>query len=84
MTADELQGRMMTLEAIAMTSLGLYMANSRNDPDMSLARGVLDYIRTMIDAKATGLSDDAGSAARSYADELLSQVLENLRTLRGG
>jgi hypothetical protein len=80
---EELSGRMMTLEIIAITTLGLYIANSRNDPDMALARGLLSYLRDMIDQKARELPDAAALSARSYADDLLSQVLESLKLLRG-
>jgi hypothetical protein len=81
---EELSGRMMTLEVIAITALGLYIANSRNDPDLTLARGLLDHLRNMIDQKARELPDAAALSARSYSDELLSQVLESLNVLRGG
>ena len=83
MSIDELTGRMVALEVIAMTALGMYLANSENDPDMALSRGVLDHMRELIAVKAEELSEVGRVAAIHYADDLLSQVLENLPGLRG-
>ena len=84
MTKEEMLGRMLVLEVIATTSLGLYLANSRNDPDMSKARDLLDFMRQMITSKSSDLSKSGANAANRYADELLSQALENLPRMRGG
>jgi len=83
MTADELTGRMLVLEVIAMASLGLYLANSKNDPDMGKARALLDFLRKMIADKAIELKESQRPEALRYSDDLLSQVLENLKALRG-
>lgn len=83
---DEIEGRMLVIEIMAMTSLGIVMASAGNDPDMSKARAVLDFIRSNIDGAARErLTTDASrDAAARYADDILSQALENLALLRGG
>ena len=83
---DETKGRMMVLEMLAMTSLGIVMASAGNDPDMSKARAILDFIRSTVGQRADeeGFSPEAKASARHYADDLLSQALENLKLLRNG
>jgi hypothetical protein len=85
MDAD-LEGKLLVTEIIAVSALGIVFASSGNDPDMSKARAVLDFIRANIGRAADErqFSDDAKFAAHHYADEVLSQVLENLHFLRGG
>lgn len=82
----KIEGRMLVLEVMAMSSLGLYLANAVNDPDMGKARAMLDYIRQMVSSRCAevGVDPDAAYEAGHYADDLLSQALENLRLLRGG
>ena len=80
----QLTGRLQAVETLAVASLGLYLANSSNDPDFSKSRSLLDFIRNFSNAKANDLEPEAADAARHHADDLLSQVLENLRLLRGG
>lgn len=82
MTSDT-EGRLAVLEVMSMTTLGLYLANSRNDPDLGKAIAFLDYLRSMVNQRCADLDEDAASSARHYADDLLSQALENLRALRG-
>lgn len=84
MTTEELRGRMSALEVIALTSLGLNLVNTGDDADLSRARAVLDHLRLMIDGRALAMSEEAGRAARTYGDELLSITLENLHLLRAG
>jgi len=79
----ELEGRLLALEVMAMSALGIYLSNSRNDPDMSKAIAFLNYLRQFIRDRASGLSEDARASADKWGDDLLSQVLENLRQLRG-
>lgn len=83
---DETKGRLMVVEMLAMTSLGIVMASAGNDPDLSKARAILDFIRSTVGerADAEGYSPAAKEAARHYADDLLSQALENLKLLRNG
>jgi hypothetical protein len=50
MSNDEIVGRIAALEVIAMTALGLHLANARNDPDHQRS-GVL--LATMRDALRT-------------------------------
>ena len=84
MTTDELHGRMAALEVIALTSLGLYLANASNDPDLGKARAVLGHLRMMIDGRAAVMPEAAACVARAHGDDLLSIVLENLRLLKAG
>ena len=41
-------------------------------------------MRSFIHEKSNGMPAEVAEAAKSHADDLLSQVLENLHTLRGG
>ena len=83
MTDDEISGRLVALEILATMSLGLYLANTRNDPDYSKARAILDHMKAAIRNQAQVLPAAAQMAAQQYGDHLLGTVLENLRALRG-
>lgn len=80
----DLKGRLVALEAFALTSLGLYLSNSRNDPGFEKARALLDFIRQTAAQEAEALDPDARRAALHHSDDLASRVLENLRLLHGG
>ena len=79
----EVSGRLVTLEVLAMTTLGLYLANSKNDPDFSKAKAMLDHLKASVHTQAQSLPPAAQRAAQKYADHLLGLVSENLRQLRG-
>jgi hypothetical protein len=83
---EELRGKLLVLEMLTMTSLGIVMASAENDPAMAKSRAILDYLRANVvrAADESGLSPEAKSSANQYADHILSQVLENLRLLRNG
>ncbi len=82
MNPDELAGRIVVLEIISMTTLGLYLANSANDPDFSRARALFASLRLTISERALTLPETEQAEAVAYADELLSQAFENLKNLR--
>ena len=83
MTNDEIAGRLVVLEVFAMTAFGLYLSNSRNDPDFSKAKELLDNTRAAVSSLANTLSPQAQSAAHVYANHLLSVLADNLKNLRG-
>jgi hypothetical protein len=83
MTSDEVSGRLVVLEVLSMMALGLYLANSRNDPDYSKARALLDHIRQTIAGQAQTLPLGTQTAAAKYADHLLETLFANLRQLHG-
>lgn len=83
MTNDEIAGRLVALEVFSMTALGLYLANSRNDPDYSIATAFIDHLRAAISSNAAVLPPGAKSAAEQYADHLVKVLAENVRQLRG-
>jgi hypothetical protein len=83
MTAEEITGRLVVLEVLSMTTLGLYLANSRNDPDYSKARALLDHIKQTIAGQVQMLPPSAQAAAAKYADHLVETLLANLRQLHG-
>lgn len=83
MSNDEIAGRLQVLEVFAMTTLALYMANSRNDPDYSKAFGLLDMMRGQVAELSTALPQGAQTAAKQYADHLTGLAKENLRNMRG-
>jgi hypothetical protein len=83
MTNDEIVGRLAVLEVLSMTALGLYLANARNDPDHEKATALLDHTRTAVANLAAALPPETQAAARQYADQLLSNLAQNIRVLRG-
>jgi hypothetical protein len=54
MPNEELSGQITALEVVAMTALGLYLANSRNDPDYQKAGALID-MRQSVEQKAHDL-----------------------------
>jgi hypothetical protein len=83
MSNEELMGRIAALEVIAMTSLGLCVANVRNDPDYQKARALLATMRDALNTQAATLPNEARDHASSYGNHLLDAVAKNLRVLRG-
>ena len=83
MTNDELAGRLLAVETIAMTALGLYLSNNRNDPDFQKSAALIEGIREAIAGNSRRLSNAAADHAISSGEELLAAVAENLRPLRG-
>ena len=82
---SELEGQIAVLEVVNVVTLGLYLANTKNDPNFERARALLDFIRDFALKKtAEDLpSPEARQAAARYTDSLLSQVLESVPHLRG-
>lgn len=75
----EIEGRMLVLEVVAMTSLA--MALDTSDPESAdVGRGVLYLIREAVDNKCEemGLSDQAASTAQTYVDELVQTAMHSL------
>ena len=83
MTNDEIAGRLKVLEVLNMTALGLYLANSKNDPDYSKAAALLDYIRASISAASVDLNPVGIQEAQRYANKLTEILASNLRNMRG-
>ena len=80
MTNDELAGRMLALEVITMTTLGLYLANNNvNDSDLSKARALFNFLEKTILQKAGTLPDAQQAEAVRYGDELLRQAFSSLQ-----
>jgi hypothetical protein len=82
MTEDEVSARLIVLEVFAMTGIALYLANSRNDPDHSKAKALLDHMKQTVQDSRFQSSGEKVTATR-YAAELADQVLQNLRALHG-
>jgi len=75
----EIEGRMLVLEVVAMTSLAMVLDTS--DPENAdIGRGVLYLIREAVENKCLELelSEDAASTARDYVDELLNTAMNSL------
>jgi hypothetical protein len=70
---SDMEGRMLVLEVVAMTSLALVLDTSGEDDGTAIGRSVLEMIRQAVDNKCgeMGLSEEASSTAQSYAEELL-------------
>jgi hypothetical protein len=83
MSNEELAGRICALEVIAMVALGMYLANSRNDPDYQKAGALIEHLRQSIAQKTHDLPLAARAHAVGYGNQLLDEVSQNLRALRG-
>ena len=81
MATEELAGRLCALEVIALTALGMYLSNSKNDPEKVDA--VMERMRGLIGVNAAELSHGARSYAIQYGNALLDMVSANLQALRG-
>lgn len=82
MTSDEMAGRLIVMEVMVMTSLGLYLANSRNDPDYSKAGALLEHMRQSVLTSRFQSPGEQAVAVR-YVDDLITQLTATLRSLRG-
>jgi hypothetical protein len=83
MSNEELVGRIAALEVIAMTALGLHLANARHDPDYQKSGEFLATMRDALDAQAASLPVEAQKHATRYGNFLLDAVAKNLPLLRG-
>jgi len=75
----EIEGRMLVLEVVAMTSLAMVLDTSEPD-NADIGRGVLYLIREAVENKCAEmeLSDDATSTAHDYVEELLNTAMRSL------
>jgi hypothetical protein len=76
---SDIEGRMLVLEVVAMTSLA--MALDTDDPENAkIGRGVLYLIREAVENKCAemDLSSDATSTAQHYVEELLQTAMHSL------
>jgi hypothetical protein len=83
MSNEELVGRIAALEVIAMTALGLQLANVRNDPDYQKSGALLASMRDALNTQAATLPAEAQKHVTSFGNHLLDAVANNLRFLRG-
>jgi hypothetical protein len=83
MHSDEVSARLIVLETFAMMALGLYLANSRNDPDYSKSSALLEDLRLTSVSNAAAAGPAVQAAAQQYADHLASILAQNIRHLRG-
>ena len=83
MTNEEVVGRIAALEVIAMTALGLNLANVRNDADYEKSDALLATMREALKSQAATLPAEAQSHAIRYGNHLLDAVEKKVRA-RGG
>lgn len=84
MTDDEIAARLIVLEVFVMNAMGLYLSNSKNDPDYAKAAALIELLRDQAVSLAVAQLSPAGqAAARAYSSHVAGVLAENLRTLRG-
>jgi hypothetical protein len=83
LTNDELEGRLLVIELFSTMAIGLFLANARNDPDYSKAQSIFVALGDAVDHQAQGLSPIAAKAARDLAKSLISNLAQEIRSLRG-
>ena len=74
MSNEEVVGRMAALEVIAMTALGLHLANTRNDPDHRRSGVLLATMRDALRTQAATLPIEAQKHTVCYGNHLLDAV----------
>jgi hypothetical protein len=82
MNADQISGRLVALEVLSTLAIGLYLVNSRNDPDYSKAEALLSQMQQKINSQAQTLPPEARAAAREYGEHLRSLLSKALRSMR--
>ena len=83
MNHDEIVGRFIVLETFAMMALGLYLANSKNDPDYSKSAALLDHLKSASVTISAAAPPAVQAFAEKYADHLTDVLAQNLRNMRG-
>lgn len=83
MNNDEISARLIVLETFAMSALGLYLANSRNDPDYSKAAALIDYLKQSAISNSAATDPSVQNATQQYAEHLTSILMNSIRNLRG-
>jgi len=83
MSNEELVGRMAALEVIAMTALGLHLANARHDPNYQNSGQLLASMREALEAQASTLPVEAQKHATGYGNYLLDALARKLPLPRG-
>lgn len=83
MTLEEMEGRLVALEAIAMSALGMALATAARAGDAATARAMLANIENTVAAQAVGLREGVQDAAREYGRMVIFQVRQTLPLLAG-
>jgi hypothetical protein len=83
MNNDEIAGRILVLEAFTMATLGLYLANSRNDADYRKAGELLNYLKSVSASLAESTPPSVQQVVKTYSEHLAGLVSQNLRALHG-
>jgi hypothetical protein len=78
---EEIVGRMAALEVIAMTALGLHLANSRSDPDNQRSGVLLATMRDALRTQAAMLPTEAQKYTICFGNHLLDAVAQLYRGL---
>ena len=76
---SDIEGRMLVLEVVAMTSLAMVL--DTDDPENAkIGRGVLYLMREAVENKCSEmkLSPDATTTAQTYVEELLQTAMHSL------
>ena len=81
MSNEEIVGRIAALEVIAMTALGLHLANIRNDPDHQRSGVLLATMRDALRTQAATLPIEAQKHAVCYGNHLLDAAGQIYRGL---
>ena len=81
MSNEEMVGRIAALEVIAMTALGLHLANIRNDADHQKSGVMLATMRDALRTQAATLPTEAQKHTICYGDRLLDAVGQLYRGL---
>lgn len=74
-----IEGRMLVLEVVAMTSLAMVLDTS-DEGNARIGKGVLNLIQEAVENKCRemGVSPTTADVAQSYVEELVSTALETL------
>ena len=71
---NDVVGRIAALEGIAMTALGLHLANARNDPGYKKSGALFATMRGALKTQAATLPTEAQKLVINYGNNLLDAV----------
>jgi hypothetical protein len=82
-TLDSIVARLAVLESICGATIGIYLANARNDPDFSKSKAMISALRQDILQGVAHLPEHMRKEAALYLENILGQVTRALPHLRG-
>jgi hypothetical protein len=81
---ESLTVRISVLESLCVMTLGLYLANARNDPGFSKSNALLDHLQQTIERSIAHMPKPMRDEGAAVLKDMLGRVRQNLSALHGG